>query len=111
VYSSLWNHYYTDKTPNRIIFDSFNLNRVVLKVLIKSLLGKHQETTYVCTKQTLKVHLYLDEISSYVVIVCSGDRLFMLGNKLQTLQYFTLRPAEVWATHTKTHTETHIHLS
>lgn len=51
--------------------------------------------------QRQKVHLYLNEISSYVVIVCSGDGFSMLGNELQTLQYFGLRPAEVWATYIK----------
>ncbi len=55
--------------------------------------------------------MYLDEVSSYVVIVCGGDGFSMLRNKLQTLQYFGLRPAEVWATntHTQTHTHTQAH--
>ena len=42
-------------------------------------------------------HLYLDEVSSYVFKVCGGDGFFMLRNKLQALQYFVLRPTEVWA--------------
>lgn len=54
--------------------------------------------------------LYLGEVSSYVVVVCCSDRFFILRNKLQTLQDFGLRPAEVWATNIQ-HTDTSTYLS
>lgn len=56
-----------------------------------------------CTCFPLR-HLYLDEVSAYAVIVCGGDRVFMLRNKLQTVQHFVLRPTEIWTAQIHTHT-------
>lgn len=45
-------------------------------------------------------NVYLSEVSSDVVIICSGDWFLILRYKLQTLQDFGVRFAEVWTTNT-----------
>lgn len=54
-----------------------------------------------CTHFPLR-RLYLDEVSAYAFIVCGGDQVFMLRNKLQTFQHFVLRPTEIWTAHAQT---------